>query len=451
MIPTNIQLTLRIPKGSPLTPEEVDANFTRLRDAITALAEQFAASRVVIGEEPPAGERNGVLWIPSDFRGIYVWNSATSQWVLLTPKEVINVTDTGSSANFVIQVPEGISTYADLDGRLIVMLASHNSTGASKLRVKNSDGVLFDSVGLNLLNHYLGTIEANDIKVGQKVLIVYNSGQFQLLSPTPPVRLVDFRNVYTYQSNLAAVPASSGGVLTFTHGLTHAGNPIHPGLIRVAFRRKGSDFTHTSGIIIKVGDEIDAATLWNASRGSENENFWPSIRTFTSPTEIRVQFYFPHGLALTWNELGKNGNTGAFSRGRIEIDGVSGYTNWEVRVYATAFNPDQLGSTSGSSQTPGSNPPVITTQPSNQTITAGANATFQVIANNGTTVDWFIDGSQVSGSRFSDTDTVNGIQVTSILVISQTTMSDNNRKLIAKVNGPAGFVDSNEVTLTVNP
>lgn len=451
MIPTNIQLTLRIPKGSPLTPEEVDANFTRLRDAITALAEQFAASRVVIGEEPPAGERNGVLWVPADFRGIYVWNSATSQWVLLTPKEVINVTDTGSSANFVIQVPEGISTYADLDGRLIVMLAAHNSTGASKLKIKNSAGVLFDNVGQNLLNHYLGSIEPDDIKVGQKVLIAYNSGQFQLLSPTPPLRVDDFRNIYTYQSNLAAVPLSSGGVLTFTHGLTHAGNPTHPGYVRVALRRKGSDFTHVSGLIIKVGEEIDASQLWNASRGVENEMFWPVIRTFASTTEIRIQFYFPHGMALLWNYLGRNGDTRSYSRGKILPDGVTTYSDWEVRVYAMAFNPNQLGSTSGSSQTPGSVPPVITTQPSNQTITAGANATFQVIANNGSTVDWYFDGSQVGGTRFSDSDVVNGIQVTSTLTISQTTMSDNGKKVVAKVNGVGGSVDSNEVTLTVNP
>lgn len=120
-------------------------------------------------------------------------------------------------------------------------------------------------------------------------------------------------------------------------------------------------------------------------------------------------------------------------------------------MYAMAFNPNQLGSTSGSSQTPGSVPPVITTQPSNQTITAGANATFQVIANNGSTVDWYFDGSQVGGTRFSDSDVVNGIQVTSTLTISQTTMSDNGKKLVAKVNGVGGFVDSNEVTLTVNP
>jgi len=145
MIPTNIQLTLRIPKGSPLTAEEVDANFTRLRDAITSLAEEFSLSRIVIGNEPAAGERDGVLWIPADFRGIYVWNTATSQWVLLTPKEVINVTDTGTGSNFIIQVPEGISNYSDLEGRLIVMKAAHNSTGSSKLKVKNSEGTLFDS------------------------------------------------------------------------------------------------------------------------------------------------------------------------------------------------------------------------------------------------------------------------------------------------------------------
>lgn len=449
MIPTNIQLTLRIPKGSPLTAEEVDANFTRLRDAITSLAEEFSLSRVVIGDEPPAGEREGVLWIPSDFRGIYVYNTATSQWVLLTPKEVINATDTGSGANFIIQVPEGIANYADLEGRLIVMKAGHNSTGSSKLKVKNSEGTLFDNYGLNLLNNYLGSLESSDIKAGQKVLLVYNTGNFQLLSPPPPLKVSDFRNVYTYQSNLAGVPSASGGVLTFTHGLKHAGNDIHPGVVRVVLRRKTSDFTHTSGLIIKVGDEVDASALWTATRGSENEMFWPVIRTFSSTTEIRVQFYYPVGIGLTWNWLNGNGSTQLKSRGRIEEDGVSGYTNWEVRVYAVAFNPDQLGSISGGSQSGGSTAPVIVTSPASQSVASGGNATFTVTANYGTSVDWFYNGSQVSGSRFTDTDVVTGNVVTSTLTITGVTASDNAAQIYAVANGSGGTAQSSAATLTV--
>lgn len=447
MIPTNIQLTLRIPKGSPLTAEEVDANFTRLRDAITSLAQEFSLSRVVIGEEPPAGERDGVLWIPADFSGIYVWNSATSQWVLLTPKEVINVTDTGSGSNFVIQVPDGISTYSDLDGRLIVMKAAHNSTGSSKLKVKNSAGVLFDNDGLNFFNHYLGSIELNDVKAGQKVLIVYNTGNFQMLSPTPPVRVADLRNVYTYLSNLASIPSSSGGLLTYTHGLTHAGNAINPSIVSVKLRRKTSDFTHTSGLVIKVGDEVSAESLWTANRGSENEMFWPVVRTFSSTTEIRVQFYFPSGIALPWNWLGKNGNTQSLDRGGISESGA--YTNWEVRVCAMAFNPDQLGSTSGGNQSGGSNAPVIVTQPANQSGATGSTATFTASANYGTSIDWYFDGSQVSGARFTDVDTVTGTVVSSTLTISSLTASDNAKQIYCIVNGAGGTVTSSNATLTV--
>jgi hypothetical protein len=447
MIPTNIQLTLRIPKGSPLTAEEVDANFTRLRDAITSLAEEFSLSRIVIGNEPAAGERDGVLWIPADFRGIYVWNTATSQWVLLTPKEVINVTDTGTGTNFIIQMPEGISNYSDLEGRLIVMKAAHNSTGSSKLKVKNSEGTVFDSDGLNLFNHYLGSIEANDIKAGQKVLVVYNTGNFQMLSPTPPVRVADLRNVYTYQSNLAAVPSSSGGVLTYTHGLTHAGNAVAPSIVNVKLRRKVSDFTHTSGLVVKVGDEISAEALWTATRGSENEMFWPVVRVFSSATEIRVQFYYPAGIALPWNWLNKNGSTNSADRGGISESGA--YTNWEVRVNAMAFNPDQLGSTSGGNQSGGSNAPVIVTQPSNQTGSSGGSISFNASANYGTSIDWYFDGSQISGSRFTDVDTVTGTVVSSTLTISGLSMSDDGKKVYAIVNGAGGTVTSNTVTLTV--
>jgi hypothetical protein len=444
MIPKNIQLTLRIPKGSPLTPEEVDANFVVLRDAITALAEEFNTARLIIGEEPPVGERPGTLWIPADFRSIYVWNSGNSTWFNLTPKEVLHVTDTGSGVNYIIQMPEGITTYADLEGRVIVMRSVHASTGASKLLVKNSEGTLFDNTGLNLVNHYLGTLEPNDIKVGQKVMVVLNSGQFQLLTPTPPIRLSDYRNVFTYRSNLAAVPVS-GGKLTFTHGLKYNGNDIMPALVQVFLRRKTSSGAHESGIVIDPGKEIDGSCLWTASRGSENEMFWPVVRTLKNATTIEVGFYYPNGIAMLWGHLGKNGQaSGAGSIGDPSL--------YDVIVYAIAFNPDQFGSNLDQIQSGGgSQVPVVTAHPANVTANQNQSMTFSVTANYGTSVTWFYDGQEVGGSRFSETESAGSTSISSVLTISGTSMSDSGRQVYARVNGPGGTVTSNPATITVNP
>lgn len=447
MIPVNIPLVLRIPKGSPLTPGEVDSNFSMLRDAVTSLAQVVEASRIIIGDEPPAGERSGVLWVPLSLDGVYVWNSSTSSWVLMTPKEVVNVTDTGTGANYIISAPPGMSSYSDFDGRLIVMRASHNSTGPSKVKVKNDSNLFWDSSGVNLVNHYLGSVEADDIRAGQKILMVYNSGQFQMLSPTPPVRLSDLRNVYTYQSNLAAVPAS-GGVLSFAHGLKHNGNGITPGFVSVVLRRKNSDYEHAGGITIRQGDEIGAECLWDARRGSENEMFWPVVRTVRSDSEVKVQFYYPNGIAMLWNYLSKN--TGTASQDRGSIDRVeNGVTNYEVRVYAMAFNTDQLGSSSGGSQSGGSTQPVVTSHPSNTSALQGSSATFTAAGQYGVSASWWFDGSEISGSRFSDTDSVSGNNVVSTLVISNITASDNGKKVYAVIQGPGGVVATNEATITV--
>jgi len=449
MIPTQIQLTLRIPKGSPLTPAEVDENFMHLRDAITAIAEAMSLGNVVIGDEPPLGERPGTIWIPSDFGSINVWNSGTSTWVNLAPKQVINSDDSGSGQNFIITVPAGISNYADLEGRVIIMRALHSSVGASKLKVKKSDSTLIDSDGLNFVNHYLGQIEKDDIVSGQKVMLVYSVGQFQLLTPTPPIRLSDFRNVFTYKSNLASIP-SSGGLVTFTHGLTYAGNPVVPDIVQLVLKRKTSDFTHVSGLVIKVGTEVDAGAIWSTVRGSENEWFWPVARILRSATDIQVQFYYPAGAALTWSRQGQNDGSGQLNMGSIQNGDDGPMDHWDIRVTAIAFNPDQLGAvTSSGALVSGSNLPVITIQPASESVGHGTAATFSVTATYGISVQWNFDGSDISGSRFSHSETTSGNTFTSTLTVTGTSASDTGKLVHATVSNAAGSATSATATLTV--
>lgn len=84
-------------------------------------------------------------------------------------------------------------------------------------------------------------------------------------------------------------------------------------------------------------------------------------------------------------------------------------------------------------------PPAITTQPTNQTVTAGQTATFTVAAS-GTaplTYAWFVNSS-ASGTN------------SNTLSLTQTTTSQSGAQVYVKVSNSAGSATSNTVTLTVN-
>lgn len=100
------------------------------------------------------------------------------------------------------------------------------------------------------------------------------------------------------------------------------------------------------------------------------------------------------------------------------------------------------GSAGSGSGTGTTNPtvPTISSQPSAQTVTAGQTATFTVSAS-GTaplTYQWFLNSAAVGTN--SDT-----------FSITQTPASDNAAQIFVTVSNTAGMVNSNTVTLTVNP
>jgi hypothetical protein len=95
----------------------------------------------------------------------------------------------------------------------------------------------------------------------------------------------------------------------------------------------------------------------------------------------------------------------------------------------------------GTGTTPQSSPVTITTQPANQTVTAGQTATFSVAAT-GTaplTYQWQKSGANVAGAS--------GTSYTT----PATAMSDSGSTFDVVVTNPAGNVTSNSATLTVNP
>ena len=85
--------------------------------------------------------------------------------------------------------------------------------------------------------------------------------------------------------------------------------------------------------------------------------------------------------------------------------------------------------------------PTITTQPANQSVTAGQTATFSVAAT-GTaplTYQWSKNGASITGATSSNYTT------------PATTSADNGSTFQVKVSNAAGTTPSNTVTLTVNP
>ena len=86
-------------------------------------------------------------------------------------------------------------------------------------------------------------------------------------------------------------------------------------------------------------------------------------------------------------------------------------------------------------------PPGITTQPTNQTVTVGQPATFQVVAGGSTplTYQWLRDNVNISGAN------------SSTYTVSTTTLADNGARFRCVVSNAFGTATSNEATLTVTP
>ena len=86
-------------------------------------------------------------------------------------------------------------------------------------------------------------------------------------------------------------------------------------------------------------------------------------------------------------------------------------------------------------------PPGITTQPSNQTVTEGQPATFQVIASGSTPLSyqWQRNSVPISGAN------------SSTYTISNATLADNSARFRCVVSNAFGTATSNEATLTVTP
>lgn len=196
---TDIPLVLRLQKNAPLTAAEVDNNFDNLRKAIFALSQQ-TTQRVVIGAEPPAGERDGVLWVPADYRAIYVWDTVNGKWVRMTEPTLYAVATSTNNA-YEITLSSDIADLTALVGNVIAFQSQADNTGASTLKVNAFTAKPLKKNGAV-------DLDANQIKSGAIYLAVYDGVNFQILNPYKPASIFVNGAVYDENQSTGTPPTS---------------------------------------------------------------------------------------------------------------------------------------------------------------------------------------------------------------------------------------------------
>src|SRR6266478_557479 len=175
------------------------------------------------------------------------------------------------------------------------------------------------------------------------------------------------------------------------------------------------------------------------------------LGTWTYITVVRngpaISFYVNGNLDAKFNTADANPFRNGINTLRIGGQNRGGTPRFlngiidEVRVYNQALTPAQIQADMNTaiSTLPGA--PLITTQPTSQTIIAGQTATFSVTAS-GTaplTYQWQENGTAISGASSASYTT------------PATSTSDNGAQFTVLVSNSAGSVTSSAATLTVNP
>ncbi|MGH7143061.1 MAG: hypothetical protein ACREJ2_02875 [Planctomycetota bacterium] len=145
------------------------------------------------------------------------------------------------------------------------------------------------------------------------------------------------------------------------------------------------------------------------------------------------------GLTYQWKRGGADiaGATSAtFTTGPTTVSGDNGA---QFTVLVSNAGGSVLSSIATLTVNPPAVPPTITMQPADQTVTAGATATFTVVATGATGYQWNLGGTPITGATSASYTT------------PITTTGDSGDQFTVLVSNSYGSVLSNIATLTVNP
>jgi hypothetical protein len=158
--------------------------------------------------------------------------------------------------------------------------------------------------------------------------------------------------------------------------------------------------------------------------------------------------------AATWSPA-----TGLYTDNTATTPYVAGTQTNIVYAKPTTTTTYTVISTSGTCPSPAATitvtvtqPLSITTQPANQTVCAGATATFSVVAaGNLLNYQWYVstDGGATFTALANSATTYNGVNA-STLTVSNTTTTMNSYRYRVVVSNSCGSATSNSATLTVN-
>lgn len=210
-------LVLRIPKGSPLTPLEMDENLDALRDAINGLATLFG-----VALNPDGSLKN--------------------------PYVVYGVSAGGTDAYQITPVP-AVASMASLIGRLIILDPRVQNTGPATLEIIGVGAV---SLGVFAIKKFYNqALESGDIKLDQPLLLNWTGVHYVMQSWPGVVQPVN----YAEDAGVANEPAvnyAAGGITSVPAAL-YAGYKVS---VRIAIANTGPSNLHIGALFAPIRKRI---------------------------------------------------------------------------------------------------------------------------------------------------------------------------------------------------
>lgn len=308
----DLDLVKRIPKGSPLSAQEMDDNLCQLEDAWNALVDLLTS---VIGTDGKLQDCS----VDTDSLCNRVVTQAKRAW----GSDFI-ADDTGSANTVKVGFTPAITAYSTT--ALIAAKIKANNTGAATLEVEALGAKPIKKNGSD-------DLEADDLVVGKICLFVYDGTQFQLLNPSKLQQGAIINYTGTAGSNLTDGIKNED---TFVHGLVDdAGDPTNPTGYDVYLVCQTADLSFAEGDRIPISQVL-------ANYVTDEE---APIRVYSNETSIHVVTELSPGWTLIAEPL-----TSSPDGAGVILDPAK----WRVMVNAWYYSSSgviPVTSTSGSGTT----------------------------------------------------------------------------------------------------